>query len=94
MMRGKGGFLLSILVLVVLVASGCSSTDPKSGGSPTGATSGVLTMVGAEPPTLDPALVQDVSSSEYIVEIFSGLVALNTKMQVVPDLAESWDLSP
>jgi len=52
-----------------------------------------LNLPGGEPPTLDPALTQDATSATYIVEIFSGLVTLNQDLEVVPDIAESWDLS-
>ena len=56
----------------------------------TGAT---LTLPGGEPPTLDPSLSQDATSARYIVEIFSGLVTLDKDLNVVPDIAESWDVS-
>jgi oligopeptide transport system substrate-binding protein len=52
-----------------------------------------LNLPGGEPPTLDPALTQDATSATYIVEIFSGLVTLNQDLEVVPDLADSWELS-
>jgi oligopeptide transport system substrate-binding protein len=54
---------------------------------------GVFRRVWSDPPTLDPALVTDTTSSGVIVEIFSGLVALSTELQLVPDLAESWEIS-
>ncbi len=54
---------------------------------------GVLNLPASEPPTLDPALAQDATSSGYIVEIFSGLVTLNPDLEVVPDIAESWEMS-
>jgi len=53
----------------------------------------VLNLPGGEPPTLDPALTQDATSAGYIVEIFSGLVTLNPDLEVVPDIAESWEVS-
>ncbi|MBC8249145.1 MAG: peptide ABC transporter substrate-binding protein, partial [Anaerolineales bacterium] len=52
-----------------------------------------LNLPGGEPPTLDPALTQDATSATYIVEIFSGLVTLNRDLEIVPDIAESWELS-
>jgi ABC-type transport system substrate-binding protein len=52
-----------------------------------------LNLPGGAPPTLDPALTQDSTSAAYIVEIFSGLVTLNQYLEVVPDIAESWELS-
>ncbi len=51
-----------------------------------------LVLLGEEPPTLDPGLAGDSTSSGYIVELFSGLVTLNTELEVVPDLAESWEV--
>jgi len=52
-----------------------------------------INLTGVVPPTLDPALTQDATSASYIVEIFSGLVTLNQDLEVVPDIAESWELS-
>lgn len=46
-----------------------------------------------DPPTLDPHLVTDTSSAGLVVEIFSGLMTINTDLQVVTDLAESYDIS-
>jgi oligopeptide transport system substrate-binding protein len=52
-----------------------------------------LNLAGGAPLTLDPALTQDSTSASYIVEIFSGLVTLDQDLEVVPDIAESWELS-
>jgi oligopeptide transport system substrate-binding protein len=54
---------------------------------------GELTLLGDDPPTLDPALAGDTTSASYIVEIFSGLVSINRELKVVPDIAERWDIS-
>lgn len=54
---------------------------------------GELRMAGGDPDTLDPALVQDVASWRYLLHLYSGLVGLDDSLQVVPDLAKSWDLS-
>jgi len=53
----------------------------------------VLRLVGREPEDLDPALAGDIDSSTYVLQIFSGLVGLNEKLEVVPDIAERWDVS-
>ena len=53
----------------------------------------VFRMNFSDPPTFDPALVTDTTSASIIVEIFSGLVTLNKNLEIVPDLAESWDVS-
>src|SRR5512136_1963355 len=70
-------------------ASG-TSTGPLVSSAGTG----TLRLFGEEPATLDPALVEDSVSAEYVVQIFSGLVALDSNLEVVPDLAERWELSP
>ena len=53
-----------------------------------------LRLAGDEPDTLDPALVTDSTSAEYVVHIYSGLVSLDASLSVVPDLAERWEISP
>ena len=47
-----------------------------------------------DPPTLDPHLTTDATSAQVIVEVFGGLVTKDKDLNVVPDLAESWDVSP
>ena len=47
----------------------------------------------SDPVTLDPHLVTDTASHGIVVEVFSGLVALNAAMEIIPDIAERWDIS-
>ena len=54
---------------------------------------GTFNRLWADPPTLDPHLTTDTTSSGVVVEIFSGLVTLNTDLQLVPDIAERWEIS-
>ena len=46
----------------------------------------------SDPPTLDPHLTGDTTSAGIVVEVFSGLVALSTDLQLIPDIAERWDV--
>ena len=87
--------ILGMTLLLLGTACG-GGGDDRGGeiGAGGGAFGGELTIFGSDPPTLDPARAGDTSSAEYIVEIFSGLVTLSQKLQIVPDLAESWDISP
>ena len=95
-----------VLVLVVLVGvlavslgsgdesgstsgSNQSTTSASSGGS----AGGQFTLLGGDPPTLDPARAGDVESATYIVEIFSGLLTLNKELKVTPDIAKEWSIS-
>ena len=56
-------------------------------------TGGVFRRQWADPPTLDPHLTTDTTSSFVVVELFSGLVTLNTDLELVPDIAERWEIS-
>lgn len=73
------------------VAPGLQNTpDPQTGGEPQ--QGGTFTLLWSDPPSLDPALITDTTSASLAVEIFSGLVSLDADMQIVPELAESWDV--
>ncbi|MBC7235886.1 MAG: peptide ABC transporter substrate-binding protein [Chloroflexi bacterium] len=63
---------------------------PPASGEPVSL--GTLRLAGDLPPTLDPAMVQDSTSAEYIVHLFSGLVTLDADLEIVPDLAERWEV--
>jgi len=54
-----------------------------------------LYMLGSSPnpDSLDPALTGSAASG-YVGYLFSGLVRLTSQLQIVPDLAESWTVSP
>lgn len=104
-MRIKSALALGfILATVAAFATGCSAilvTDKTGGSSPGGGSGqtqatrgGELRLVSTDPPTLDPHIAGDVTSSEFILEVFSGLVKLNSRLEVVPELAERWTVSP
>ena len=61
-----------------------SSAAPSQGGS--------FRRLWSDPPTLDPHLTGDTTSAGIVVEVFSGLVALSTDLQLIPDIAERWDV--
>ncbi|GMU39991.1 MAG: ABC transporter substrate-binding protein [Chloroflexota bacterium] len=73
--------------------SGGDGTSTAIGGNPAEAASGRLRLGGTDPVTLDPHIAGDATSAEYIVEIFSGLVTLTQDLEIVPDLAEGFDVS-
>ncbi len=73
---------------------GTTSGTPKAGGSvDASAASGRLRLASGDPITLDPAQATDAASAEYIVEVFSGLMTIDRDLNVVPDMAESVDVS-
>lgn len=53
----------------------------------------IMTLGPRDPPSLDPALIGDVTSAFVARQIFSGLVQLDNDLNVQPDLAERWELS-
>jgi ABC-type transport system substrate-binding protein len=55
---------------------------------------GRLVRLFVDPPTLDPHLTTDATSAQIIIEVFGGLVTIDPELNIVPDLAESWDVSP
>ena len=55
---------------------------------------GRLVRLFSDPPTLDPHITTDSTSAVIINEVFGGLVTINPEIEIVPDLAEDWDISP
>lgn len=83
--------LLILLIAALCFNSACGLWDGQD--SPSIPHKNTLTLVDAGPMTLDPAISQEVSSHSYIMQIFSGLVALDENMEPVGDIAERWDIS-
>jgi oligopeptide transport system substrate-binding protein len=54
---------------------------------------GVLNLWDIGPVTLDPAISSEMTSHNYVMQIFSGLVRLGEEAKPVPDIAESWQTS-
>ena len=53
----------------------------------------VDSVIGTEPPSLDPALATDTTSVFMIRQMFMGLVAFDEKANLVPALATEWNVS-
>ncbi len=47
----------------------------------------------ANPTTLDPALIVDVTGGSISAKIFNGLVRLNMDLEIIPDIASKWEIS-
>jgi oligopeptide transport system substrate-binding protein len=100
---------IAVVLVIVLgglslaAIGGGSSGGGSDGGSDDNATpetsplparvEGELRLAGPNPLTLDPACTSDTGSAEYIMEIFSGLVTFDKDLNLVPDIAEKWDIS-
>ena len=51
-----------------------------------------LRVVWDDPPTLDSTMAGDSTSSGVIEQLFSGLVELSPEMNIVPDVARTWEV--
>ena len=69
-----------------------ATAEPELQGTPV--EGGVLKLLGSDPPTLDPHQTGDATSARYILEVFGGLLTIDPELAIVPDLAESWEISP
>ena len=71
-------------------ATSSAATSGSAAGQEEG---GRLVRLYIDPPTLDPHLTTDATSAQIIIEIFGGLVTIDRDLNIVPDLAEDWDIS-
>ncbi len=83
--------ILSLVVAFSLLIAGC---QPEPEDTPTPVTEGgVLNLYGIDPLTLDPAISGEMTSHQYIIQLFSGLVRLDDDLEPVPDVAQEWQVS-
>jgi ABC-type transport system substrate-binding protein len=76
---------LSICIpLVLLSFLSCSSQNRLEGH--------VYYRLANNPTTLDPALIVDVPGGYISAKIFNGLVRLDENLNVIPDIAEKWEI--
>ncbi|MFC1995477.1 peptide ABC transporter substrate-binding protein [Chloroflexota bacterium] len=81
--------VLSLVLLATLLIGGCQLGQE----TPVPAAEGELSLYGIDPLTLDPAVSGEMTSHEYIVQLFSGLVRLDDNLEPEPDIAERWQVS-
>lgn len=79
--------LFVVTALLVLPSAACQPDQLPPAGE------GLLRLRDSGPMTLDPAIAADFPSYTYIMQVFSGLVRLDHEMNIVPDIAESWEKS-
>ena len=86
-----------ILVVLLLVGATAmaSSTAAWAGGKKDGKPDGGSLSYGeyGRPATLDPVTGNEMISLRLTELIFNGLVGINEKQEIVPELAEKWDCS-
>jgi oligopeptide transport system substrate-binding protein len=79
------------LVLLVAVTACGGSGDDAAGKADK---QEITVNWGAEPPSLDPGLATDTTSSNILLNVMDPLVKLGPDLEPVPSLAESWEVSP
>src|SRR5436305_13439617 len=91
--------ILSLCILLATLAcSGSISPNPGTG-TPLPTSQQVLRfpnvgIADANSAFLDPAQVADANTDQVVEMIYSGLVRSDINLNVVPDQASSWDVSP
>lgn len=91
LLPGKSCIFISIIVLfVVLLLSflaGCSSKSNNAGNSQV-----LRYAISSDPRALNPILASEMASITVNSFIFNSLVKYDENLEIVPDLAESWDV--
>lgn len=78
--------LLAALAVGAVAIAGCIPSAPGAAGT-------VIWGSLWEPSSLNPIVAPDVVTKWMLENIFDGLVAINDRMEIVPELADSWDIS-
>lgn len=86
-MKGWVALAAILLPIAVVSQSADEGSQPVRGGS-------VVVAVSSDPGGLNPAVTTQGGVHLVCGSIFSGLVAHDFHLNPVPDLAESWDVSP
>ena len=82
--------LICSLLVFFLPGAVCQPTQELV---PSPGTEKVLNLYGIDPLTLDPGVSSEMTSHQYIMQLFSGLVRLGDNLEPVPDTAQSWEVS-
>jgi oligopeptide transport system substrate-binding protein len=70
----------------LILVAGCTRNEPRAD---------LVIVNGAEPQSLDPAVITGEPDERVVISLFEGLTRLNpTNASPIPGLAESWDISP
>ncbi|MCX6001938.1 MAG: peptide ABC transporter substrate-binding protein [Chloroflexi bacterium] len=85
--------IAAAVMLVLPTVAGCRSLQTTLENIDSGP-GGTLNLWDIGPLTLDPAISSEMYSHIYVMQIFSGLVKLDSDLKIVPDIAERWEISP
>jgi len=89
MMKRIVNLIFSVVLLLGLVVGGCQPAEVTL----TPAEGNVLNLYGIDPLTLDPAITGEMTSHQYIMPLFGGLVRLDDNLEPAHDIARKWEVS-
>jgi len=90
-MKRLPSVLLLIFFFMFIMMAPQAGAEQKTDGKPDGGTLNYGEY--GRPTTLDPITSNDMISMRIIELIFNGLVGINEKQEIVPELAERWEMS-
>jgi len=90
-MKRLPSVLLLIFFFVFIMMAPKAGAEQKTDGKPDGGTLNYGEY--GRPTTLDPITSNDMISMRITELIFNGLVGINEKQEIVPELAERWEIS-
>lgn len=93
--------LISILLATVMVfscvacskSSGSSTSDDSKTSTSVSSDNTLVVSLGSQPSSYNPDASLDDSTTQLAQCVFNGLVTMNNNEEIIPDLAESWDVS-
>jgi ABC-type transport system substrate-binding protein len=91
--RIRSAFGLAACSAAVLSLAACGPKGPKPEYTVTGKNVFRYALQ-SRPTSLDPATVEDGDTIDLLMQVFEGLVQWSEKNEIVPNIAEQWDVSP
>jgi len=84
---------LSCLLLLLLTLFACSDKDESAIATDPDPDRILTRGIGGDPETLDPGVAEDVHAFNILIDTYEGLVTENAAGELVPGVAERWDVS-
>ncbi|MDA8388077.1 MAG: ABC transporter substrate-binding protein [Nitrospiraceae bacterium] len=81
----KGALAVFFLLFFAFALAGCTPANRRPGY--------IYYSIAADPSTLDPAFITDVTGGSIAAKLFNGLVRIGPGFKIIPDIAGSWEVS-
>ncbi|MEW6363845.1 MAG: ABC transporter substrate-binding protein [Acidobacteriota bacterium] len=83
-----------VVVCIALALAGCHRGTKQDQTTEAPPIPRSFTMLFEEPGAIDPAFVEDAYAGNIVSQVFDGLVAVDENLNIVPEIAQSWQVSP